>query len=61
MMGIISGLFWIISGVFLIWMGSIQFIGSMLPHDFAMIMAEKHGAWMRENLFNLPPIGNESP
>lgn len=54
-MGIVAGFFYILLGALLIWMGSIQLISAMLPHDFAMQMVEKHGAWVRENVFNLPP------
>lgn len=44
----------IMLGVFLIWMGSLQLIGAMLPHNIAMKMADAHGAWIRENIFHLP-------
>lgn len=45
----------ILLGVFFIWCGAFQIITSMLPKDYAMQVAEKHGAWVRENVFNLPP------
>lgn len=50
-----AGFLYIMLGSFFIWMGALQLIGAMLPHDFAMKMAEQHGAWVRENIFHLPP------
>lgn len=55
-MTIIWGFINIILGVIFIWMGAFQMITAMLPKDVGMMVAEKHGAWMRENIFNLPPI-----
>ena len=55
-MAILCGFINVFLGVVLVWMGSFQIITAMLPKDFAMTVAEKHGAWMRENVFNLPPI-----
>lgn len=53
-------IFWgfinVIVGVIFIWMGAFQMITAMLPKDFALIVAEAHGSWMRENVFKLPPI-----
>lgn len=48
------GVFNLIMGSFFLWLGAFQLITAMLPHDFAMKVAEKHGAWMRENIFHLP-------
>jgi len=45
----------ILLGAFFLWMGAFQLITAMLPHDFAVTVAEKHGAWWRENIFHLPP------
>ncbi len=59
-MTLISGLFYIMIGVFFIWLGSFQIITSMLPHDFAINVAETHGKWVRENVFKLPPIKEPS-
>lgn len=55
-MGIVVGFLWVVFGVFCIWCGSFQIITGMLPHDFAMKVAEIHGAWVRENVFRLPAI-----
>lgn len=52
---IITGFFWVIVGVIFIYLGSFQIIGAMLPHDYAIKFAEVHGAWVRENVFHLPP------
>lgn len=45
----------LVMGALFLWMGAFQLITAMLPHDFAMTVAEKHGAWCREHIFNLPP------
>ena len=55
-MDILRGLFFIIFGVLWIWMGSVQFILGMMPHDIGMKAAEAHGAWVRENILKLPPV-----
>lgn len=55
-MTIVWGFIHIIVGVIFIWIGAFQMITAMLPKDVGMMVAEKHGAWMRENIFNLPPI-----
>lgn len=55
-MTILWGFLNIIVGVFFIWMGAFQMITAMLPKEIGMMVAERHGAWMRENVFNLPPI-----
>lgn len=52
----LEGLFSVLLGVFLLWMGSLQIICSMLPRDKGILVAEWHGAWIRENIFRLPPI-----
>lgn len=54
-MTIMWGFINIILGVILIWMGAFQMITAMLPKDIGIMVAEKHGEWMRENIFNLPP------
>jgi len=59
-MSTLMGFIWVIVGVFFIWCGALQIISSMLPHDTAMYMAEKHGAWMRENVFHLPPANGDN-
>lgn len=56
----LQGIFFILMGSFIVWMGAFQLIGSMLPHDFAMKVAEIHGGWVRENIFHLPPLKDES-
>lgn len=54
-MGIIQGFLYILAGSFFVWMGAFILITAMLPHDFAIKVAEMHGAWTRENVFKLPP------
>lgn len=59
-MTIIWGFLNIIVGVIFIWMGSLQMITAMLPKDFGVLVAEKHGSWIREQVLKLPPIeGNK--
>ncbi len=55
----IAGFLYIVIGVFFVWAGSLQLICSMAPHDVGMKFAEAHGAWIRENVFNLPPTGEK--
>jgi hypothetical protein len=50
----IQGFIYIVFGVVFIWMGAFLIITAMLPKEFAMTVAEKHGTWIRENVFNLP-------
>jgi hypothetical protein len=52
----LNGLFFILLGVVFLWMGSLQMIFTMLPKDKGILVAEWHGAWIRENVFRLPPI-----
>ena len=42
-------------GVFFVWIGSFMLITSMVSRDAGIYFAEKHGEWMRENVFRLPP------
>lgn len=51
----VSSILTIIAGVFFIWLGSFQLITAMVPKEVAIQFAEKHGAWMREHVFKLPP------
>lgn len=51
----LTGFIYVLTGAFFIWLGAFQIITAMLPHDFAMQAAEKHGAWVREHIFKLPP------
>lgn len=48
------GFFNLAMGAFFLWMGAFQLITAMLPPDFAITVAEKHGAWCRQNIFHLP-------
>lgn len=52
----VSSILTIIAGVFFIWLGSFQLITAMVPKEVGIQFAEKHGAWIRENVFNLPPV-----
>ncbi len=51
----LTSIFQILIGAFFVWLGAFQLITAMLPKDFAMKVAEEHGAWVRENVFRLPP------
>jgi hypothetical protein len=55
MIDFIRAIFFLCVGSFFVWAGAFSLIGSMLPHDKAIEMAEAHGKWCRENLFHLPP------
>ena len=59
-LAITKGLFFMLLGAFFLWMGAIQTIGSMMPKEAGLKMAEAHGAWIRENVFKLPPIDKEA-
>ena len=54
-MYIIWGFFYIVMGVFFVWIGSFMLITSMVSRDAGIYFAEKHGEWMRENVFRFPP------
>lgn len=58
---VLKGLFFMMVGAFFLWMGAIQTIGSMMPKEAGLKMAEAHGAWVRENVLKLPPIEKVQP
>lgn len=59
-MQFISSILCIFAGVFFIWLGSFQLITAMVPKEVAIQFAEKHGAWMREHIFKLPPAKEQT-
>jgi hypothetical protein len=60
-MQILSGFIYIFIGVFWIWLGAFQVIVNMAPTEIGVKFAEAHGAWVRENVFKLPPAKEKTP
>lgn len=56
-MWILKGFLFIFLGVFAVYIGAFMLMTAMVPKAVGIMFAEKHGAWMREHVFRLPPAG----